>query len=284
MISSDCAPVQVYEPDPNQLMCVRAILTLLACACVASPAHSQQTAPFSWPNGARVALSLSFDDARTSQVDVGLDLFDRLGVQVTFYVVPGAVEQRLDGWRRLRDAGHEIGNHSLTHPCTGNFAWSRDNALETYTLDRMRKNLADANERIHDLLGVTPEVFAYPCGQTFVGRGAETRSYVPVVSEMFLSGRGWLDEAPNVPPFVDMAQVLGMEMDGKSFEEMRDVIEQAKEDGAWVVLAGHEIGEGGRQTTHIDMLEQLIRYADDPSNEIWLAPVGTAARYVLDER
>ncbi len=268
----------------TESMCIRVMLACLAGACIASPAHSQQNDAFSWPNGARAAVSLSFDDARTSQVDVGLDLFDRLGVRVTFYVVPSAVEQRLEGWRRLRDAGHEIGNHSRTHPCSGNFAWSRENALETYTLDRIREDLAEANDRIDELLGVTPEVFAYPCGQTFVGRDAETRSYVPVVSEMFLSGRGWRDEAPNAPTFVDMAQVLGMEMDGTSFDEIRAVVEQAKEEGSWVVLAGHEIGDGGTQTTHVDMLERLIRYAKDPANEIWLTPVGTASRYVLEER
>src|SRR6185503_15300925 len=74
-----------------------------------------------WPDGARAALSLSFDDARTSQVDVGLALLDSLGAKVTFYLVPSAVESRLEGWKRAAAAGHEIANHSLTHPCSGNF-------------------------------------------------------------------------------------------------------------------------------------------------------------------
>lgn len=237
-----------------------------------------------WPDGKKAALSLSFDDARMSQVDIGMPLLDRHDVKATFFVVPSAVEERLDGWQRGRDGGHEIGNHSLNHPCSGNFAWARDKALEDYSLDQMREELQAANRRIRDLLDVTPRVFAYPCGQTFVGRGVGTASYVPLVAETFLAGRGWLDEASNDPNFVDLARVMGLEMDGLDFSELLPVIEQAKSSGNWVVLAGHEIGESAYQTTRVDMLDELIRYAADPSSEIWLAPVGTVAAYVLEHR
>jgi hypothetical protein len=77
----------------------------------------------------------------------------------------------------------------------------------------LRQQLLDANARLRDLLGVTPEVFAYPCGQTFVGRGLDARSYVPLVAAAFVAGRGWLGEAPNDPQRCDLAQVLGMEME-----------------------------------------------------------------------
>lgn len=251
-------------------------------ASAQSPSPNPET--FEWPEGKKAAVSLSFDDARPSQVDVGLPLLDRHGVKATFFVVPGAVEQRLDGWRMGRDAGHEIGNHSLHHPCSGNFPWARNKALESYTPEQMRGELEEANRRIRDLLDVTPKVFAYPCGQTFVGRGVATHSYVPIVAELFVAGRGWLDEAPNDPEFFDPAQVMGTEMDGVEFDEILPAIEEAKERGYWLVLAGHEIGESGYQTTRVSMLEDLIRYAKEPSSEIWLAPVGVVADYVLERR
>jgi hypothetical protein len=50
------------------------------------------------------------------------------------------------------------------------------------------------------------------------------------------------------------------------------------------VLAGHEMGDSGRQTTRLAMLKQLLEYAQDPANEIWIAPVGTVARYVAGQR
>ena len=103
---------------------------------------------FSGPKGRKWPLSLTFDDARLSQPDKGIPVLDKYGVKATFYLVPSTMEKRLDGWKKAVKSGHEIGNHSLTHPCTGNFDWSRDNALEDYTLSRMSMQLDSANKII----------------------------------------------------------------------------------------------------------------------------------------
>jgi peptidoglycan/xylan/chitin deacetylase (PgdA/CDA1 family) len=257
------------------------IITML----VSKSLSAQKTdSGFKWPEGKKAAISLTFDDARLSQVDTGTALLDKYGVKATFFVVPSGVEQRLNGWKKTVANGHEIGNHTMTHPCTGNFLWSRKNALENYSMDDIRNELTECNERIKELLGVTPEVFAYPCGQKFVGRGTNTKSYVPLISQMFLLGRGWRDEAMNDPVFCDMAQISGVEMDGKNFDEILPLIEEAKKTGQWLVLAGHEMGEPGIQTTRLAMLKQLIEYVQDPSNEIWIAPAGTVAKYIEQHR
>jgi len=244
----------------------------------------QAETTFAWPEGKQIAISLSFDDARASQVDAGTALLDQYGIKGTFYVVPNSVKQRLEGWKKAVASGHEIGNHSFNHPCTGNFPWSRQKAIENYTLKQMRNELILANKDIKELLGVESEVFAYPCGQTYIGRGENTKSYVPVVSKLFLSGRGWLDEGPNAPQFCDLAQLTGMEMDGKDFEQILPLIENAKKSGAWLVLAGHEMGASGNQTTRLSMLKKLIEYAQNLANGIWIAPVGTVAKYIKGKK
>ena len=118
-----------------------------------------------------------------------------------------------------------------------------DRALEEHTLDRIRGEMLDANRLIAQATGVTPVTFAYPCGQKFVGRGAGVTSYVPVVHELFLAGRGWLDEAPNDPAFVDRAQIFGYPMDDVEFSELKPAVDDAIAEGQWLVLAGHDIGE-----------------------------------------
>jgi peptidoglycan/xylan/chitin deacetylase (PgdA/CDA1 family) len=256
------------------------VLAALLLAVPGRAAPAQAAASFSWPDGARAAVSLSFDDARPSQLDVGLPVLDRHGVKATFFLVPSPAEERREGWKAAAASGHEIGNHSLDHPCTGNFAWSREKALEDFTLERMRRQLVGANERLRAMLGVTPDTFAYPCGETFVGRGKRTRSYVPLVAKMFVAGRGWLGEAPNDPTRVDLAQVLGREMDGKDFEQVRGLLEEARDAGAWLVLAGHDVGASGPQTTRVAMLENLLPHLRDPANGYWVAPVGAVARYI----
>lgn len=240
---------------------------------------------FQWPGNARAALSLSFDDARRSQVEVGLPLFEELRARATFYVVSARAREEPAGWRRAVAAGHEIGSHSRRHPCSGNFPWSRDKALETYDLDAMRQELVAANAEIEAALGIRPTTFAYPCGQTFVGRGRQARSYVPVVADLFLAGRGWLDEAPNDPGYVDLAQVYGVSMDDQDFDALEPILAQTLEQGAWLVLAGHDIGTGpGRQVTRVAAIRSVIEWARAQSPPVWVDTVAAVARHVKGGR
>jgi hypothetical protein len=134
------------------------------------------------------------------------------------------------------------------------------------------------------MLGIEPVSFAYPCGQTFVGRGKMTRSYIPVIAEKFETGRGWLGESPNDPLFCDMSQLMGIELDGKSFEQIASLIERAKNSGQWLVLAGHEMNDGGSQTSLLATIEAICKYASDPANGIWIDNVHNIAAYVKEKR
>jgi len=239
---------------------------------------------FPWPNGAEMALSLTFDDGRPSQVTHAIPLLDSFGVKATFYSQPKNLRNELASWRQAVAAGHEIGNHTVGHPCTGNFAWVRYDSvvLESYDLERMRAEILQANEEIEDMLGVRPVSFAYPCGQTYVGRGRDTRSYVPLVAEIFQTGRRWLDETSNAPNHFDTAQVMAMRMDGEDLEGVQRMIERTKLNGNWLVLAGHGVGNNPRWGTDLDMLEELLAYARDPTNRMWIAPVAEVATYISD--
>lgn len=239
---------------------------------------------FAWPPGKRAAISLTFDDARLSQIDVGMPLLERCGVRATFYVSQANLMKRLEGWKKAVAGGHEIGNHSQSHACTGNYRFSRSKALEDFTEARMEADLDGASREIERLLGVKPVSFAYPCGQKFVGRGEQTRSYVPLVARRFLSGRGYLDEAANDPEVCDLAQLMGTGFDGLAWEEMRKLVETAAGEGRWLIFVGHEIGKRAWQTTDAEALERLCRYATDPSSGLWIDTVERIARHVKAAR
>ncbi len=267
------------------------LLTLVAFVFAVALARQYQTGAekakegFHWPEGKRGAISLSFDDARPSQVDNGVPLLDRYHVHATFFLSPDRVKERLDAWKRAIAAEHEMGNHSLVHPCSGNFPWARQKALENYTLDQMRTELAEANRQVQAILGVTPTSFAYPCGQSFVGRGVHLKSYVPLVAEMFKVSRGWLGESANDPSFCDMAQILSVPTDDLEFSQLKPTIEQAIQNGQWLVLAGHDIAESGpRQVTRLKTLEAICQYATDAQNGIWIDTMDKVASYVLAHR
>ena len=201
---------------------------------------------FHWPAGRRAALSLSFDDARP--------------------------------------AGHEIGNHTIRHPCSANFCWSRDSALEDYTLADMEAEILAANDRIRDLLGVVPRTFAYPCGQTFVGRGADCASYVPVVARHFLAGRGFMSETFNNPSVCDLAQLCAAACDGLSFEQLRSAVNALIEEGGWMILCGHEVRVAGGQTVQGSVLDEFCACVSALSPGLWVDTVAAVGEHVRGER
>lgn len=232
----------------------------------------------------RGALSFTFDDARPSQIDTGIPFFTHIGLRATFYVSPGGLRRRVEGWRRAAALGHEIGHHSFTHPCSVNYRFSRDNALEDYTLDEMSADLDAATAEIKETLGVTPVSFAYPCGQTFVGRGAETKSYVPLIARRFRSGRGYLNESANDPARCDLAYLMGMSCDGLNAISILSLVEAAMAEGRWLVLVGHDVGRPGPQSTDTEALREVWRHASNPANGIWTGTVDAISSYVLKQR
>lgn len=240
--------------------------------------------PFQWPNGKRGAVSLSFDDARTSQIDVGLALLNEHGVKATFFLETANIHNRLEGWKKAVADGHEIGSHTVTHPCTGNYAFSRHNALEDYTLQMMEDQLDNADAQIQQMLGVKPRTFAYPCGLKFVGRGLDVRSYVPLIAQRFIAGRGYLDESPNDPAFCDLAQAMGTPFDDMDLDHMKAIVDEAAKQGRWVIFVGHEIGTRGHQVTDATALGALCDYLKHPANGIWLGTVEEVAQYIRQQR
>lgn len=62
-------------------------LLIIFVACFFSSVHAQQTdTAFKWPEGKKAAISLTFDDARLSQVDTGISLLNQYGVKATFFL------------------------------------------------------------------------------------------------------------------------------------------------------------------------------------------------------
>jgi len=225
-----------------------------------------------------VALSLTFDDARDSQLDAGVPVLEAHGLRATFFVLPARVRRRPDEWRAVAARGHEIGNHTATHPCSANFRFSRGNALEDYTLERVEAEIDRASHRIEALTGVRPPTFAYPCGQSFVGRGEARSSYVPVVARRFVAARGYGSETSNDPARCDLAHLEAFTVDGFDAETMVRLVDDDDADGRWVVTAGHDVGEGGDQTVPVASLEALCRRVR--RGDVWVAPVAEVAGHV----
>ena len=241
---------------------------------------------FTWPGRIRAAVSVSFDDGRVSQLEQAMPILDAHDARGTFYILPRCVEseQAARAWRAAAQAGHEMGNHTVTHPCSGNYGFARARALENLTLEQMAAELDGAQRVIDERLGVTPTSFAYPCGQRFVGRGVGVQSYVPLVAQRFGFGRAFRDESANDPAFCDPAQLFGVDFDGISVEELEPWLDATIAQGHWLVLAGHDVSdEPARQAIPARTLAWLCARARE-DEALWLDTVSNVGACVMHRR
>ncbi len=107
-------------------------------------------------NGKRAALSLTYDDGMDCHLDlVGPSLEDH-GFRGTFYTpVNATLMGRMDEWAALSQRGHELGNHTLFHPCRsyGGSTWIQPwRDLKLYDLARWEAEVDLANLILNPLL------------------------------------------------------------------------------------------------------------------------------------
>src|SRR4051812_15529299 len=95
------------------------LLPLCLLALVVSSSQAAQPA-FSWPNGARAAVNLAYDDALDSQLSNAIPALNRHKLKGTFYLQLSSptIGARLPEWRAAAAAGHELANHTLFHQCS----------------------------------------------------------------------------------------------------------------------------------------------------------------------
>jgi peptidoglycan-N-acetylglucosamine deacetylase len=100
-------------------------------------------------------IALSLDCAyQWAFIDDFLEMLDRQGVKVTFFITGFGVEAEPDAVLRILEHGHELGNHSYWHYHLDQI----DNLLT------VRREIRSVNELIETLTGVRPTKFRPPYG------------------------------------------------------------------------------------------------------------------------
>jgi peptidoglycan/xylan/chitin deacetylase (PgdA/CDA1 family) len=118
-------------------------------------------APSVWRGAAdRCAIALTLDDGPSGSTPRLLEVLAREGAQATFFQC-GANAARLPGIaRQVAEAGHEIGNHSHSHPRF----YLRSAAF-------MEREMTRAQAVIEDATGRAPALFRVPFGARWFGLG-----------------------------------------------------------------------------------------------------------------
>ena len=133
----------------------------LASAAAASYAGYATMAPASQLYGRTLThgsdpgqMALTFDDGPNDPHTLHLlDVLAKHNARATFFLIGKYVRQRPDIVRAIAAAGHEIGNHTESHP-----------NLILVSAARLRQELSDCNKALEDALGTKITLFRPPFG------------------------------------------------------------------------------------------------------------------------
>lgn len=100
-------------------------------------------------------ISLSFDAAWGNE-DTGtlIKILGKYNVKATFFVVGEWVDKYPESVKQLADAGHEVMNHSDTHP-----------HMSQLSVEQINKQISDCNDKIEKITGVRPVLHRAPYGE-----------------------------------------------------------------------------------------------------------------------
>ena len=220
------------------------------------------------------AVVLTYDDAIDVDLDNVLPALDSCGLRGTFYLIGASpvVAKRVDEWRVAARHGHELGNHTLFHPCDGrlpNRSWvSPDHDLSTYTVGRAADEIRATNALLHAIDGQTARTFGYPCGDLQIG-GV---SFYDQVKGEFVAARG-AGMGLTTPAQVKAGVINCYAIEHQTGEEMIALVQQAQKAHALVVLVFHGVGGGHAINVGLAAHRQLLRYLQAHNSDIWVAPL-----------
>jgi peptidoglycan/xylan/chitin deacetylase (PgdA/CDA1 family) len=236
---------------------------------------------FSWPGSASAAVSITYDDAVPTQRLAAAEL-SRLGLRGTFFLTgtaPDLKKQRAS-WRGLLGAGHELASHTMHHPCDCSHDWvPRGYTTQDYDLPRMAGELDQTLDLLRELGAPAPYTFAYPCGETRIGKAPV--SYEPLVDARFLAARGV--EPRIADPSKDPLSLVPALDGAKPVAELLALVERAVAQGGWLVLLFHGVGGDHlpvERAAHDGLLEHLARRA----GTVWTDTFGAVAAHVHEQR
>ena len=237
------------------------LLRLLSLGCLlffTSPSALAEDAVriAAWSGDRDGAFAFTFDDGYREHVTIAAPMLDALGLKATFAINPGKLTANSgtgtwEQWRALARSGHEIANHSMTHP---NFSQVTDAAA-------LEREIVGAKEVIEKELGLPCLTFVYPFNaETEAARGLVRRSHSAWTGgerkvyggPAFTTAKAnaWIDEAITKRTLI-IAMIHGI-------------------DGGYFPFPNRAIFKD-----HLD-------YAKSKEAQVWIAPLGTIKHYAAE--
>ena len=105
------------------------------------------------PTTGNKVIALTFDDGPGPYTAHLLDILDQYGAKATFFLIGSKVSGQASVVRSIQARGHQLGNHSWSHP-----------ELPKLSVDQIAGEIDRTNEAIRQATGVKPSILRPPYG------------------------------------------------------------------------------------------------------------------------
>src|SRR6201996_4209145 len=234
-----------------------------------------------WPGNKKAVIVLTYDDALQSQLNIAVPQLDSAHLKATFFLTGDIDKLTIPKWRALSKKGHELGNHTIYHPC----ASGNDNPVisDNYTVYEMIREIDVMNHFLYAVDGKATRTYAYPCTETAVGNG---KSYVDTLRKYgvikYARVGGDMDAVITNFKNLDLLQIpsYGIE-DNAPADKLIAFVKKVKQSGGMGILMLHGVG-GDSLTVSADAHRELLNYLKENKKDIWVTTFQQAMDYATN--
>lgn len=240
-----------------------------------------------FPNGAKAAICLTYDDGLSSHVNTVAPSLDKYGFKGTFFVTASAksVQDEMDKWRSLPTNGHELANHSAYHPCRKSLPgmdWVRDYYdLDQYTVEQMLAEIQLSNSFLQALDGKKTHTFAYPCAHLTAGG----MSYKDSISHYATASRGVWDYSAILPAplAVDLDNVPAWAPSGVEGKNLIAYVQKVIDNQTLSTFCFHGVGAEHLQVSK-EAHEELLQWLAANRDKVWVTTFKEATDFLASKK
>ena len=232
--------------------------------------------------GKKAAVVITYDDAINEHLDNAIPVLDSLGLKATFYITAfsASMQSRLGDWKKLPDKGHELGNHTLFHPCVGGAGreWvSKQNDLRNFSVKRMENEVGMTNVFLQALDGKSKRTFAFTCGDMKV----DDSSFIDGMKKDFVAARAVRNEMHKISE-IDLYNVDCYMVNNHSFEQMKEWVGKAIQTNSLLVLLFHGVGGGNSLDVSLENHRKILAYIKQQEKDLMIATMLETAEHIKD--
>jgi peptidoglycan-N-acetylglucosamine deacetylase len=223
--------------------------------------------------GKQAAVALTYDDALNVHLDKVIPQLDSFGFKGTFYLIGAspAFTRRIPDWRKAAAKGHELGNHTLFHPCLGNRPgreWVQpDRDLAKYTIQRASDEIMMNNALLEATDGKKKRTLACPCGESAIADS----SFLFKAKEYFVATRDGTPDANRVNAF-KTTKIEWISALAETESQLIPAMQKAIDNRALLIIVFHGVGGEHPLNISLEKHRELMRFIKQNESKIWVAP------------